>query len=250
MKNSVIRVAMWSGPRNCSTALMYSWGNRPDTVVWDEPFYAHYLKKNKRAYKEHPMSAVIMNNNETDEDLIIKKLAQDMLPEGKSVFFQKHMSHHLMDGMRRDWLRNVQNCFLIRDPFEVILSLSQKLSNIKLQDTGFEDQYRLFRYVCDTTGSIPIVIDHKDLLTNPEIMLRNLCRRFHVDFDESMLSWESGPKKFDGIWASYWYGNAWKSTGFIAYKQRKGSIPEYLEPIYRKSLGLYEELFKHRLIPS
>lgn len=234
---------MWSGPRNISTALMRSWGNRPDTMVVDEPFYALYLK---RTGKAHPGAAETVSLGETDETRIIQQLLRP-LPPDKTVFYQKHMTHHLLPGCNRAWMDDVINCFLIRDPAEVISSYLRKREDPTLEDLGFIQQAELFESVRHRTGKIPAVIDAADVLRNPPQSLARLCEAIGVNFDESMLSWPPGLRDTDGIWARYWYAEVASSTGFQRYKRKKESVPVRFHEIEAEARKHYERLFEYRL---
>ncbi len=168
-----IRIAMWSGPRNISTAMMRAWGNRSDTAVIDEPFYAYYLK---RAGKDHPMAAEVIAAGETNWRKIAEQLTQGPIPGEKPIFFQKQMTHHLLPEIDRDWITGLTNCFLIRDPREVILSYIKKNRDPELEDLGFVQQCEIFDFVRDRCDSIPPVIDADDVLRNPERILRAVMR--------------------------------------------------------------------------
>ena len=180
-----IRIAMWSGPRNISTAMMRSWGNRPDTLVCDEPFYAHYLAVTGR---EHPGAEEIIAHHETDPDHVIAWLTGPV-PGDKPIFYQKHMAHHLLADMDRDWLDEVTNCFLIRDPREMLTSLVKHLPNPTLQDTGLPRQVEIFWRVANRTRSRPPVLDARDVLQDPKRMLGLLCDALGVKVTNAMLSW-------------------------------------------------------------
>ena len=170
-KSKPVRIAMWSGPRNISTAMMRSWGNRPDTFVCDEPFYAFYLQETGRA---HPGREEVIAHGETDWRKVIARLTGPV-PDGRRIYFQKQMTHHLLPGMDRTWLAEVTNCFLIRDPAEVIVSYIKKNNDPTLEDIGFAQQAEIFDWVCAATGSVPPVIDARDVLENPDAILRLLC---------------------------------------------------------------------------
>ena len=219
-----IRIAMWSGPRNISTAMMRSWGNRPDTVVVDEPFYAFYLKETGT---KHPGAEEVIAQGETDWRKVVEQcrrnanLVEDSPWRARTIFYQKQMTHHLLPEISRDWLRDVTNCFLIRDPAEVIASYIKKNPEPELNDLGFVQQAEIFDFVRRQTGSIPPVIDADDVLRDPERMLRLLCDAIGVEFSDAMLSWPPGPRDTDGIWAKYWYAEVERSTGFQPYRERK-----------------------------
>ena len=239
-----LRIAMWSGPRNISTAMMRSWGNRPDTFVWDEPFYPYYLQATGR---EDPLRDEVIAQGETDWRKVIAQLTGDV-PGGKRIFYQKQMTHHLLPEIDRGWLNAVTNCFLIRDPAEVIVSYLKKKSDPTLEDLGFVQQAEIFDWVRELTGTIPPVIDAHDVLENPERTLRLLCGAIGVDFTEAMLSWAPGLRETDGIWAKHWYSEVETSTGFRKPSTRTvASVPARLKEIHDRSRKCYERLHQHRL---
>lgn len=243
-KNEPVRIAMWSGPRNISTALMRSWGNRPDTVVCDEPFYAHYLEATRR---DHPGADEVIANGQTDWRKVIARLTGNA-PDGKHIFYQKQMTHHLLPGIDRAWLGDVSNCFLIRDPADVISSYIRKNNDPALEDVGFVQQAEIFDWVCLHTGAIPPVIDARDVLENPEKILRSLCDAVGVEFTEAMLSWPPGLRETDGIWAKHWYGEVEKSTGFRGPAAASPlQVPRRLEAVHARSQECYARLYQYRL---
>ena len=235
---------MWSGPRNISTAMMRSWGNRPDTVVVDEPLYAYYLKRTGR---EHPGGTEVIAQGEIDWHKIANRLTREPLPAGKGVFFQKQMTHHLLPEIEREWIAGLTNCFLIRDPREVILSYIKKSPDPDLEDLGYVQQREIFDFVRERTNSMPPVVDAKDVLETPERILRSLCNAIGIEFDKAMLSWPPGLRETDGIWAKHWYDAVAKSTSFEPYRPRKGNVPDSLHDIYEKCRECYEHLHQHRL---
>jgi hypothetical protein len=239
-----LRIAMWSGPRNISTAMMRAWGNRADTVVIDEPFYASYLDKTG---KGHPGMAEIVAQGETDSRKIVTRLTKEPIPGGKRIFFQKQMTHHLLPEIEREWIVGLTNCFLIRDPREVILSYIKKNPHPTMEDLGFVQQCEIFDFVRRRKNSAPPVIDARDVLENPERMLRLLCNKIGVKFDEAMLSWPPGLRETDGIWAKHWYDEVARSTSFQPYKSREGRIPGRLSEIYGQCQECYEQFYQHRL---
>jgi len=234
---------MWSGPRNISTAMMRAWGNRPDTAVSDEPFYAYYLESTG---KKHPGAAKVIAQGETDWRTIVTQLTTSV-PSDKRIFFQKQMTHHLLPEINREWMIDLTNCFLIRDPREVILSYIKKNPEPKLEDLGFIQQCEIFNLVRAQTNSIPPVVDARDVLQNPERTLRLLCDAIGVDFDKAMLSWPPGLRETDGIWAKYWYDEVARSTSFQPYKPREGKVPDGLHEIYQQCQDCYQKLYQHRL---
>jgi len=235
---------MWSGPRNISTAMMRAWGNRADTAVIDEPFYAYYLK---RTGKKHPDASEIIAGGETDWRKIVASLRTESIPSGKRIFFQKQMTHHLLPEVDREWIVDLTNCFLIRDPREVILSYIKKNPEPMLEDLGFVQQRKIFNFVRERTGKAPPVVDARDVLENPERILRILCDAIGVPFDVAMLSWPPGLRDSDGIWAKYWYDDVARSTSFLPYKSREGNVPDRLRTMYDQCRECYERLYQHRL---
>ena len=244
------RIAMWSGPRNISTAMMRSWGNRPDTAVIDEPFYAYYLE---RTGKGHPVAAKVIAAGETNWRKVAGRLTKDPIPGGKRILFQKQMTHHLLPEIDRGWLLEVTNCFLIRDPAEVIISYIKKNPDPMLEDLGFVQQREIFEFVRSHRpsgrhiGPVPPVVDARDVLQNPERTLRLLCDAIGVSFDQAMLSWPAGLRETDGVWAKHWYDAVARSTSFEPYKPRGGNIPRSLREIYERCRESYEHLHKFRL---
>ena len=244
MESPPLRIAMWSGPRNISTAMMRAWGNRPDTVVCDEPLYAHYLQATGRA---HRGADEVIAAGPTDLREVIDWLLGP-LPPGKRVFYQKHMAHHLLPEMDRGWLRGLSNCFLIRDPREVIGSLVQHLPDAALADTGFAQQAELFDLVRGWTGEVPPVIDARDVLNDPRGLLTHLCRRLGIGFTDQMLSWEPGTRDTDGVWARYWYKEVETTTSFQPYRPKPDRVPAELECLVRSCEAYYLHLHAHRLV--
>jgi hypothetical protein len=238
-----IRIAMWSGPRNISTAMMRAWGNRDDTVVIDEPFYAYYLKATGI---DHPGADEVIANGETDWRKVVTDLT-GQIARGKRIFFQKQMTHHLLPEIDREWLEAVTNCFLIRDPREVINSYVKKREDPALEDLGFVQQAEIFDFVRKRTTAVPPVVDAMDVLQNPEETLRLLCEAIGVEFSKSMLSWPSGLRDTDGIWAKHWYGEVAKTTSFQPYHPTGYELPENLRELYERCRDCYEKLYEHRL---
>ncbi len=236
-----MKIAMWSGPRNLSTAMMYSFGARADCAVWDEPFYAAYLDMTGL---KHPMRDEILAAGETDADKVAARLVGPH-PEGKPHFYQKHMTQHMIDGVDRNWMKQVKNVFLIRHPARVIASYAAKRDNPTLDDIGFWQQAELFD-ACDD----PIVIDSHDIRENPEGMLRALCVALDLPYDPAMLSWPAGGHKDDGAWAPHWYGAVHNSTGFAGVEGPLPDIPDEMQGLLADALPYYKELAKHKLTIS
>ena len=235
---------MWSGPRNVSTAFMRSWENRPDTLVVDEPFYAHYLEVTGL---DHPGREEILAHHETDWRRVVDSLLAP-LPPGVEILYQKQMSHHLLPDMGREWLASMTHAFLIRDPAPMLASLEEKLGHFDLDATGLPQQVEIFDFVVRTTGRVPPVVDSADLLAGPEAMLRALCAALGVPFTPRMLSWPAGPRATDGIWAKHWYERVERSTAFeppaaTEVPNLRGRLAE----LEARCRPLYEKLRAQRL---
>ena len=238
-----IRIAMWSGPRNISTAMMRAWENRDDTVVIDEPLYAYYLQATG---KQHPGADEVIATGESDWPTVVAHLTGPT-PDGKQIFFQKQMTHHLLPEINREWLGAVTNCFLIRDPREVIGSYIKKREDPALEDLGFLQQAEIFDLVRTRTNTVPPVIDAKDVLQNPERILRLLCDAIGVEFSQSMLSWSPGLRDTDGVWAKYWYPEVANTTSFQPYRPRHHQLPESFREVYARCRDCYDRLYEYRL---
>ena len=223
--------------------MMRSWGNRDDSVVCDEPFYAHYLHSTA---KDHPGAQEIIAAGETDWKKVVAALTGE-IPGGKRIFFQKHMTHHLLPHISRDWLGMVTNCFLIRDPREMLTSYVKIVSNPSIEDTGFPQQTEIFDWVRNHLKITPPVLDSVDVLNHPRRMLGLLCDALGVEFQEAMLEWPAGPRETDGVWARHWYGEVEKSTGFRPYKPKLEPISLQLQPLYEQCAEHYARLYAHRL---
>ena len=237
------RIAVWSGPRNISTALMRAWENRADTVVCDEPLYAHYLAETGMP---HPGRNEVLASQENDWRKVVLSLTGE-IPSGKRIFYQKHMAHHLLPGIERGWLLKLTNVLLIRDPAEMLTSLIQVTPEPTVLDTGFPQQWELFTWLRNSTGVDPVVIDSRDVLSAPLRNLQALCARLGVPFDPAMLSWPAGPRSTDGIWAKYWYAAVEGSTGFMPYRPKPDAVPGTLRPVLKQCQVFYDRLAGHRL---
>lgn len=242
---SAHHIAMWSGPRNISTAMLRSWGSRADTFVVDEPLYAHYLA-NSPYRDQHPGADEIIAAYENDWRLVAKALTGD-IPHSKLIYYQKHMTHHMLPQIDLAWTDVLTNCFLIREPSEMLVSLDKVIPNPELDQTGLPQQLELFERARQRTGKIPPVIDSADVLQNPRRTLSLLCEAAGVPFDEAMLSWEAGKRDTDGVWAKYWYDAVERSTGFSAYQPRTEPIPAHLREKWEQCEAIYQQLYPHRL---
>jgi hypothetical protein len=239
-----VRIAMWSGPRNISTAMMRAWGNRSDCSVWDEPLYGHYLSKTGIP---HPGAKEIIAAQGSDWRSIVDQCVGDP-PDQKQVFYQKHMTLHLLPEIDREWLSCLANCFLIREPEPVIASYAAVRKDVSLDDIGFVQQAELFDYVARISGEIPLVIDSREFLLDPESMLRSICNRLNLEFETRMLSWATGPRDSDGAWGKYWYDSVWNSSGFAPYHEKPLALGVKQQEIAEKARPYYEQLYRHRLV--
>ena len=238
------RIAMWCAPRTISTALMRAWENRPDTVVIDEPFYAHYLQATGI---EHPGRDEIIASYETDWRIVARSLTEDPLPEGAAVCYQKQMAHHMLEHIELDWVGKLANCFLIRAPAEVISSYIKVRPQPTLLELGFPQLWRLFEAVRRDAGCVPPVIDSRDVLQDPRRTLSRLCEAVSVPFSERMLSWPPGRRDSDGVWAPYWYAAVERSTGFAPHRPKKEPVPPDLQSLLAQAQEIYEALHRFRL---
>jgi len=233
----MMRIAMWSGPRNLSTAMMYAFGNRSDFAVWDEPFYAPYLAKTGL---DHPMAVEIVAAHEDDPKKVAARCI-DTIPAQKPHFYMKHMPHHMIDGFPMDWAKDCVNIHLIRHPARVIASYGAKRAEITDDDIGFRQQSELF----DQIGGL--VIDSADIRQDPENMLKKLCAEIELPFDPAMLSWPAGSRADDGIWATHWYNAVHKSTGFAG---AEGDLPILTGRdvnLLENALPYYDKMAAHKI---
>lgn len=236
----VVRIAMWSGPRNISTAMMRSWAARSDCVVVDEPLYAYYLASTGL---DHPGRAEVMRSQPTNWPTVVQHLTTDPVPAGAPVFYQKHMTHHVLPDIDRSRFSGLRHAFLIREPAEVLRSYAQVRAEPTLEDLGFPQQVELF----ERFGGP--VIDARDVLEDTEPMLRALCSAVAVAFDPAMLSWPPGPQESDGVWGKHWYSTVWSSTGFSPYTSNDEPVAARLEPLLDRCRPYYDALAAHRLRP-
>jgi hypothetical protein len=234
---------MWSGPRNISTALMRSFESRGDTFVCDEPLYAFYLS---RRAVDHPGREEILARCETDWRRVVDALTGP-IPGGKAISYQKHMAHHLLPEVGREWLDGLVHAFLVRDPREMLLSLARVTPRPTLWDTGLPQQLELFEALRARGGRMPVVIDARDVLLDPAGILARLCSALGISYTPAMLSWPPGPRASDGIWAKHWYGEVERSTGFAPWRARDDALPRELEPVLAECHGPYGTLHAQRL---
>ena len=243
-----MRIAMWSGPRNISTAMMRSFGSRPDTAVIDEPFYAVFLAGTGI---DHPMRDEVLKAQPTDWREV-EQVLLGPVPDGREVFYQKHMTHHMLEVIGRDWMSECRNAFLIRPPEQVLASYAAKRQSVTMQEIGFVQQAELFDRVADRLGAAPPVVEAQDVLADPRGTLGALCAALDIPFCDEMLSWPTGRRATDGVWAPVWYDAVERSTGFSA--PRPGAtlddLDDRLKPLAEEARPHYERLAAHRLKPA
>ena len=243
MTAAVKRIAMWSGPRNLSTAMMYAFSARGDCVVWDEPFYSAYLDATGI---NHPMRDEIIAFHEPDPDRIAAT-CKGPVPQGQTLFYQKHMTMHMIPAFDRRWMRACTNVFLIRHPARVVASYAKKREGATLADIGFTQQAELFDEVRDWSGAGPVVIDSDDIRADPEGMLRKLCAAIHIPFTLKMLRWPAGGNASDGVWAPHWYAAVHRSTGFEGAEGPLPPLGGSYAALAADALPSYERLAAFRL---
>lgn len=238
-----LRIAMWSGPRNISTAMMRSWENRPDCSVVDEPFYACYLQETGL---EHPCREQILAAQSNSRQLVVKQLTES--DTGTALHYQKHMTHHMPRGMKMDWCAGLAHCFLIRDPAQVIASYLQKMPEVSEEAIGIVRQAELFEEVTAVCEREPLVVDAADILKDPGAMLGKLCEQLGVPWlPEQMLNWPAGRRDSDGVWAPHWYQSVEASTGFAPYRAREPQLSGEHLALARTMAPYYEALAAKRI---
>ncbi len=238
-----VRIAMWSGPRNISTAMMRSFEARGDAAVDDEPFYAAWLAATGRA---HPGRAEILAAQPTDPDEVARRLVGPA-PGGKPVWYQKQMAQHLLPGTPRAWMEEVTHAFLIREPEAMLTSFIENVPDVTLEETGLPQQVELVRGI-ETRGDTPPILDAKDVLLDPARALAALCDRLGITYTDRMLEWPSGPRASDGVWAKHWYAAVERSTGFRPYREKEARVPPALRPLLEECRALHAELYDRRLL--
>ncbi|MCP3956305.1 MAG: sulfotransferase family protein [bacterium] len=235
-----LRICLWSGPRNVSTALMYSFAQRADTRVVDEPLYAHYLRVSGA---DHPGREEVLRAMETDGETVVREVV--LGPCDRPVLFMKQMAHHLVE-LDREFLEHTVNVLLIRDPADMLRSLVNQLPRPRLRDTGMAVQHELLEQL-RSLGQDPPVIEAREILLDPPGVLAQLCERLGIEFDEAMLRWTAGARSEDGVWAPHWYHNVHRSSGFAPYREKTEPVPQHLEPLLARCRPHYDELFRGAL---
>jgi hypothetical protein len=242
--NPPLRIAMWSGPRNISTAMMRAWENRGDCAVSDEPLYAAFLHDTQL---DHPGRDEVIAAGECD----YKKVVRDLLgntPGGQAIWYQKHMTHHLLPDYSRDWIPQLANILLIRDPAEVVASYVKSRASVTPEDIGIPQQRKLHEEIIAATGKAAPIIDAGDFLKSPRANLIAICDHFGIPFTDSMLQWPAGSRASDGVWAPYWYAAVEASTGFEAWHAREIHLHAEAAQVAENCRADYEFLFARRWI--
>jgi hypothetical protein len=241
-----LRIAMWSGPRNISTAMMRAFENRPDTAVSDEPFYAAFLA---RSGADHPMRDEVLAAQSTDWRDVAAAMAGPAAGDAP-VWYQKHMAHHMLPGFGLNWADACTNVFLIRRPERVLASYAAKRGEVTFDDIGFVRQAEIFDHVAARLGKPPIVIDSEAVLADPRAALDALCAGIGIPFSDAMIAWPAGRRASDGVWAPVWYDAVEQSTGFAAAGRAVTyeDLPDGLKPIADAARPYYDRLARHRLV--
>jgi len=235
-------ICLWSGPRNVSTALMYSFAQRADTKVVDEPLYGHFLRVTGA---QHPLREKVLAAVNTDGNDVMQRLLSEPADQTVKILFMKQMAHHLVD-LDQSFMRQTHNIFLIRDPREMLPSLTIQLPDAGLDDTGLATQWQLFEHLVED-GQNPAVLDSRELLLDPGGILSKLCKHLSIDYTNDMLTWPVGARPEDGIWAPHWYHAVHESSGFSPYVA-KDDFPERLNALLEECKPWYEKLIAHAII--
>lgn len=233
------RLAVWSGPRNLSTALMRSFSSRCDCVVSDEPFYASYLATTGI---RHPGRSDVLSSQPQDWQEVACQMAEGPAPLEKPIWYQKHMAQHMDKTMLAPWLERIEHAFLIRHPARVIHSYLRVFPSMTLAETGLPWQVLLYKHLRQTRRHPPLIIDARDLQLRPKSTLQRLCEAFGISWKSSMLHWPTGRHPQDGVWAPHWYKKIWESTGFTPAPVEDSPLPEPNVPFLDEAVSLYEQL--------
>ena len=242
--NTITRIAMWSGPRNISTAMMRSWENRADTAVVDEPFYACYLTASG---VQHPMQDEVLASQSSDWQEVIAQQLSAPLAKGANIQYQKHMTQHMVTDIDQIWFASLRHAFLIRHPAQVVASYGLKRGSVNAADVGFEQQFMLYQMACDLGEKEPPIIDSVDVLKNPEQCLSALCTGLDVPFSDAMLAWPAGTRDSDGVWASHWYNSVEQSTGFAPYVEHKVNLSSEEQEVVAQCMPFYQKMYQRRV---
>jgi len=237
------RIAMWSGPRNISTAMMRSFGNRGDTACFDEPFYAWYLKK---TMVDHPMRDEIIGHHISEWQGVVDQI-QGPIPGGKAFYFLKTQPQQMMPEVGRNWFADVEHFFLIRDPEMIVRSYAASRKDFVPNELGIAMQREIFDEVRALNGKAPVVVSSEDILADPRHTLTRLCGALEIPFTDKMLEWEPGPRDEDGIWAPHWYTSVLRSTGFAAPSNSPHPLPSKFEYMLPELNAHYEAMRAHKI---
>ncbi|MFK7756740.1 MAG: sulfotransferase family protein [Flavobacteriales bacterium] len=236
MPETIVRINAWCGPRNISTALMYSFAQRSDTRVYDEPLYGYYLNATP-ADQYHPGAKQVLLEMELDGNKVVAMMKGN---HGKEVAFFKQMTHHLHE-LDRGFMADMKHLILTRDPVDMLPSFAKEIERPSMLDVGYQAHIELITYL-ENLGVTPIVLDSKNVLEHPEEQLQKLCAALNIPFEKAMLSWPKGARPEDGSWAKYWYKSVHNSSGFMPYNRKDEPFPEHLKPLLEASAPLYEQL--------
>ena len=239
----VKRIAMWSGPRNISTAMMRSFEARGDTFVSDEPMYGHFLKTTEI---NHPMKDEVIQSMETDRE-ILRSYLTSYNPPDYSIWYQKQMTQHILDDDSLYWTLDMENAFLIRNPRDVILSYLKKFEIEDESLIGFLQLERIFDFIKENSNKDLVVVDAEDILSTPSATLNALCEALNIKYTDDMLTWEKGCRTTDGIWGAHWYDSVVNTTQFIRTPKNKGEIPKKYQEVYGRSMDIYQKLSSHSI---
>jgi hypothetical protein len=238
-----MKIAMWSGPRNLSTAMMYAFAARGDCAVIDEPFYGAYLSATGL---DHPMRDAVIASQSRDP-VAVAQACTGPIPQEQSLFYQKHMTLHMIPEFPRGFMRQLSNVFLIRHPARVVASYAKKREGPTLADIGFQQQAELFDEVADWLGHAPLVIDSADIRNDPNTALSSLCAALSIPYTDRMLHWPIGPKPYDGVWAPHWYNAVHRSSGFEDPEAALPELPAAYQALADQALPYYDRLAAYRL---
>ncbi|WP_417611711.1 sulfotransferase [Parasphingorhabdus sp.] len=238
-----VRIAMWSGPRNISTAMMRSFGGRCDCAVTDEPFYGAFLKQTGQ---RQPMAEEVIASMDCDWQSVADSM-RGPVPGGKAFWYQKHMPHHMVADVSIADFPDHRHAFLIRDPANVVASYTAKRVEVEAEDLGYERQLDYVDQAAQMTGKAPIVLDSADILRDPEAHLRALCAALEIPWDAGMLEWEAGPRNSDGIWATHWYGRVLETTGFGGGERAAPQLDTAAQRVANACRPFYESLSGYKI---
>ena len=234
---------MWSGPRNISTAMMRSWENRSDTGVVDEPFYAFYLSQTQ---SPHPCFEDVLQSQSHNYEQVVNELTKNACKS--KIQYQKHMTHHMLPGLDLTWTKELQHCFLIRDPAEVVNSYTNSRGVCSVEDIGIKRQFELYQEISQASGQDIPIVDSNDVLKDPENTLRLLCEKLSVPFMPAMLNWPKGSRASDGVWAKHWYESVENSTGFAPYSEKQIQLNDEQLEVVNQVQPFYQQLYDKRII--